>query len=195
MTDAASLSALSRSLPPGAAATLPLPAADTFAAVKSRLILAGFVDVTQPSPATVRARRPPHAVGAAVSLSAAPRAAAWAAALASDADAPRVDEDALLARDGVAPGSGDACAPAEGAKRKPCKDCSCGLADVDDKEEEEEKEEKKKTVDTKDAAKSSCGNCTLGDAFRCGGCPYLGLPPFKPGEKVALPTSFMTSDI
>jgi len=39
-----------------------------------------------------------------------------------------------------------------------------------------------------------CAQCGLGDAFRCAGCPYRGLPSFAPGQKIELPADFLTAD-
>lgn len=93
----------------------------------------------------------------------------------------------------------EACKP-NGKRRRACKDCSCGL-----KEKIEAEDAAKRLaadsalntmkLDTNDLSEvdftvqgkvGSCGNCALGDAFRCDGCPYIGLPAFKPGEEIQL---------
>lgn len=85
-------------------------------------------------------------------------------------------------------------------RRRPCKDCTCGLAA---KLEAEDSERRAKADDglrglkldandlnevdfTVRGKTGSCNNCSLGDAFRCSTCPYLGLPAFKPGEEVRI---------
>lgn len=87
------------------------------------------------------------------------------------------------------------------AKRKrACKDCTCGLAarlEAEDQVKREKADQDLNTLKLKsdDLAEvdftvqgkvGSCGNCSLGDAFRCDGCPYIGLPAFKPGEEVTI---------
>ena len=65
---------------------------------------------------------------------------------------------------------------------KACANCSCGRKEMEDKLGPEEA--KKRLEEQK--VQSSCGKCGMGDAFRCGTCPYKGLPAFRPGEKVSL---------
>lgn len=186
-TNQDALSALASSAPPGTEFSVSIKEPDTAADFKVRLTLAGFVDIEQTSSSVLTAHLPLYAQGASLSLSEAPKSSAldaWTAALSSGEKVPLVDEAELLKRDGIPDGDGKECSIDNVGKRKPCKDCSCGLADIYAEESE-----------TKAPLKSSCGSCSLGDAFRCAGCPYLGLPPFKPGEKVSIPQSFMTSDI
>lgn len=83
-------------------------------------------------------------------------------------------------------------------RRRACKDCTCGLAELEQQEAEQAKanafflegdadipEHVKQATsgveriwpeEKRGEAKktSSCGSCYLGDAFRCGSCPYLG---------------------
>ncbi|KAI2624944.1 Fe-S cluster assembly protein dre2 [Hypoxylon sp. NC1633] len=113
-----------------------------------------------------------------------------------------IDEDTLLTEDDLnkplaIPAE---CVPKVGKRRRACKDCTCGLAqrlEAEDAARRKQADAKLEAIklDSNDLNEvdftvkgkvGSCGNCSLGDAFRCDGCPYIGLPAFKPGEEVRL---------
>ena len=92
------------------------------------------------------------------------------------------------------------CRPKTGKRRRACKDCTCGLKEKIESEDTQRRADADSQLNTLKLDASdltemdftvqgkvgSCGNCALGDAFRCAGCPYIGLPAFKPGEEVRL---------
>mmetsp|Transcript_23679 Transcript_23679/g.38955 ORF Transcript_23679/g.38955 Transcript_23679/m.38955 type:complete len:296 (+) Transcript_23679:67-954(+) len=155
-----------------------------------REVLPAFVDNSQISRGAVMevvAKKPQWEVGTAVPLakrnfkSVVPAGSAPArAAPISSGDEELIDEDSLLSAEDMKPVSVAVdCGTSKTSTKKACKNCSCGRASGQAKA--------KVTLSSlQDAPPSACGNCYLGDAFRCGGCPYQGLPPFKPGEKISL---------
>ncbi|CAI4045307.1 electron carrier DRE2 SKDI_11G2790 [Saccharomyces kudriavzevii IFO 1802] len=90
------------------------------------------------------------------------------------------------------------CGKSKTKKKKACKDCTCGMKEQEEREINDLRSQQDKVVKfsenelteidfTIDGKKvGGCGSCSLGDAFRCSGCPYLGLPAFKPGQPINL---------
>ncbi|KIV88812.1 hypothetical protein, variant 1 [Exophiala mesophila] len=118
-----------------------------------------------------------------------------------DSDDDLIDEDELMAdEDARGPIKIPTQCQPKAKRRRACKDCTCGLAQKLEEEDRAKREQADQALNTMklqadDLAEvdftvegkvGSCGNCALGDAFRCDGCPYIGLPAFKPGEEVLL---------
>lgn len=125
----------------------------------------------------------------------------------SSPSTPAIDAEALLTdADRARPmPTCEPFTPGAPRRKKACKSCTCGLAEVEAEETskgnvvlldadgvvevgsgETEKQRLLAAAKAAPKATSSCGSCFLGDAFRCEGCPYMGLPPFNPGEKVEI---------
>ncbi|CAL7940093.1 unnamed protein product [Xylocopa violacea] len=127
----------------------------------------------------VVAEKPSFEIGSSVTLNFGEKKSSNVWKLDSADDEELIDENGLLdENDILKPVTSSLRVCSTTGKRKACKDCTCGLA-----------EELSGKTAPQETAKSSCGNCYLGDAFRCASCPYLGMPAFKPGEKVVLPES------
>jgi len=140
----------------------------------------------------VTANKPNHEVGASRLLSFAkpvavpPPASVWTLDDLEDDSVELLDDKTLLTEEDLVkpdPTSLRVCGTT--GKKKACKDCSCGL-----REELDAGNEVKKKDFT-----SSCGSCYLGDAFRCGSCPYLGMPAFNPGDKITLSERQLNPDL
>ncbi|CAN8255916.1 unnamed protein product [Cochlearia groenlandica] len=106
-----------------------------------------------------------------------------------DDDLDLIDEDSLLTEEDLIKPQLPVASGCETTK-KACKNCVCGRAEI-----EEKAVKLGLTEDQIENPQSSCGSCGLGDAFRCGTCPYKGLPAFKLGEKVSLSQNFLEADI
>ncbi|CAN1812239.1 Anamorsin homolog [Linum perenne] len=163
--------------------------------VERQLLLAGFLDAKCVHPSLssgvqsvlVKAKKASWKIGTSMALK---KDTKSSVKIQFDDDSDLIDEDSLLTEEDLKkpqlPGVGDC---ETNSTKKACKNCTCGRA------EEEEKVKLGLTAEQLNNPKSACGSCGLGDAFRCGTCPYKGLPPFKLGEKVSLSDNFLVADI
>jgi anamorsin len=102
------------------------------------------------------------------------------------ADSDLIDESDLLDKNFVIPKESSCGEAGAGGKKRACKDCTCGLAEQERAESGSDATAAgggSGTIEEKVVRASGCGNCSKGDAFRCGGCPFLGKPTFEPGQE------------
>ena len=113
----------------------------------------------------------------------------------SSPSTPPIDAEALLTdADRARPVVCEPWVKGTPRRKKACKGCTCGLAELELEEEmqskvvlldgseagqavEVDQTERARLIKAAEAAPkatSSCGNCYLGDAFRCSSCPYKG---------------------
>ncbi|KAF0698868.1 Aste57867_10545 [Aphanomyces stellatus] len=146
-------------------------------AVLMQLLLQGFLNSNvevQVDAIHVSAQKSGFTEGAAAAVTFKPVTKPKWTVIADEDEDDIMDEDDLLdSTDDVLKAARDDCGPGKDGKKRRCKDCTCGRKDEDDQPLVSEDELKQMV--------SNCGNCFKGDAFRCGGCPFLGQPAFKPG--------------
>jgi anamorsin len=155
-----------------------IPDRETGQNICSDLQIAGFLDtMAAKDPGSgerfVVCQKPSWAINEAATISLPENVSSkWKMDLNDLAESDLVDENELL-DDGITTPINASCGEAS-ARKRACKNCSCGFA--------EELE-----VEAAVMKKSACGSCYKGDAFRCGSCPYLGQPAFEPNSnKVVL---------
>ena len=173
-----------------------------FRSLPSELAFAGFDILSSlPGEGTIIAQKPsvslknkPASFKLNRKADPAKKKALWA--ITSAPSTPLIDAEALLtAEDKSRPVP--TCEPVNAGaprRKKACKGCSCGLAELEEEErrtgkvvlldgsqngearavERGEKERLIQAAKSAPKATSSCGSCFLGDAFRCASCPYLG---------------------
>lgn len=92
---------------------------------------------------------------------------------------PIIEEDALLTEEDKQLKVAGAKAPEDcTTRRRACKNCVCGRAELERKLEAEGK----LPPEGIQMPPGGCGNCAKGDAFRCANCPFLGQPAFDNTE-------------
>lgn len=87
-----------------------------------------------------------------------------------------IDEDSLLTEEDKAQKLASVKEDDCSTRRRACKNCVCGRAEVEKKLEAEGVNLDENPVGP---PAGGCGNCSRGDAFRCAGCPFLGKPAWN----------------